>query len=185
MVQPRRYGPAVVYSMCMQTYPYEVENAIIHSQDTYVWEAPSFEHGERGPRWYVFMAVTVAILMAYAVWTANFLFAFIVMLSAIIILLAGNQAPKPMLVQVGENGIVHDGKLILYQDIDNFAIIYQPPISKVLYVERRSAIRPRLAIPLQEQDPVALREHLKRYIREDLDLQGEHLSDTIARLLKI
>lgn len=169
----------------MKTYPPEVENAIIHSQDAFVWEAPTFERRDRGPQWYVFMGIAVALLLAYSIWTANFLFAFIIMLSAIIILLAGNQEPKDALIQIGENGVVYDGQLILFQDIDNFAVIYQPPVSKVLYIERKSTVRPRLAIPLEDQDPVSLREHLKRYIREDLDLQGEHISDTLARLLKI
>ena len=169
----------------MQTYPPEVESALIESQDAFVWEAPAFERSVRGPQWYLFMGIATVLLLAYAIWTANFLFAFIVLLSAIIILLAGNQQPKPVLIQIGENGVVYDGRLTLFQDIDNFAIIYQPPLSKVLYVERRGAIRPRLAIPLEDQDPVQLREHLKRYIKEDLDLQGEHISDTIARLLKI
>jgi hypothetical protein len=40
-------------------------------------------------------------------------------------------------------------------------------------------------LELMDQDPVELRSHLRQYLREDLDLQGEHLSDILGRLLKI
>ncbi len=169
----------------MISYPPEVENALILSQDKFVWEAPTHTRYERGPRWYVIMSVVALLLMAYAIWTANFLFAFLILLFAIILILAGNETPKKILVQVGENGIVWDGKMHLYRDLDHFAIIYQPPISKVLYFEHRNPIIPRMRISLEEQNPVEIREHLKNYLQEDLDLQQEHFSDMVARLLKI
>lgn len=169
----------------MRTFPPEVEQALVTGQDTYVWETPSFRKYERGSAWYLALTLVAVFLIAYAVWTANFLFAFIIFLSSILLLLVGNQEPKNVLVQVGNNGVVWDGKLYLYQDLENFSIIYQPPQSKVLYIEPKSSVTPRLSIDLQEQDPVGLREFLRQYVREDLDLQGEHFSDIIGRLLRI
>lgn len=169
----------------MRTFPPEVEEAMIVSQDRFVWETPAFERHERGKTWYFGFAVLSLLLIAYAVWTANFLFAFIIFLSAIIILLVGSQEPRSMLVQVGDNGVVIDGKLHLYQDIGNFSIIYQPPISKVLYMEPKGTLSQRIRLNLADQDPVELRSHLRQYLQEDLDLQGEHLSDILGRLLKI
>ncbi len=169
----------------MRTFPPEVERSLVQSQDNFVWEAPAFRKYERGSGWYLALTLVAVFLIAYAVWTANFLFAFIVFLSAILLLLVGNQEPKNVLVQVGNNGIVWDGKLYLFQDLENFAIIYQPPMSKVLYIEPKSTITPRLSIELQDENPVDLRNHLLQYMREDLDLQGEHLSDIVGRLLRI
>lgn len=169
----------------MQSFPPEVVQNIIIGQDRFAWEAPSFPRRERGSRWYIFMSLAAVFLVAYAVWTSNFLFAFFVLLAAILIILVGQQEPKAALVQIGDNGVVWDGRLFLFQDIDNFAIVYQPPYSKILYIEPKNPLVPRLRIPLEDQDPVAIRDHIKQYLREDLDIQAEHLSDTIARLLKI
>jgi len=169
----------------MISYPPEVQEALVLSQDRFVWEAPSRIHYERGSLWYVLMSVGALLLMAYAVWTQNFLFAFLVLLMAIILILAGNEPARNVLVQVGDNGIVVDGKLFLFQDVEQFAIVYQPPYTKILYIDHRNPVIPRLTIPLEEQNPLELRDHLKRYAREDLDLQDEHLSDMVARLLKI
>src|SRR5688572_17039185 len=104
----------------MRSFPQEVEEAMIHSQDRFVWEMPAFQRYERSKAWYFGLAVLAVLLIAYAVWTANFLFAFIIFLSAIILLLVGAQDPRHVLVQVGNNGIVIDGKLHLFQDIGNF-----------------------------------------------------------------
>jgi len=169
----------------MRSFPTEVEAAMIVSQDRFVWEMPAFLKHERGKSWYFAFAVLSVLLIAYAVWTANFLFAFIIFLSAIILLLVGSQEPRHVLVQVGNNGIVIDGKLYLYQEISSFGIVYQPPMAKVLYVEPKSTLSQRMRIDLMDQDPVELRSHLRQYLEEDLDLQGEHLSDIVGRLLRI
>ena len=169
----------------MVSYSPEVEEAIISSQDVFVWEAPSHVEHERGSGWYLAAAVIALVFVAYAVWTANFLFAFIILLMAILVVLAGNEKPHPVLCQIGETGIVWGGKLHPYNDIDQFALVYQPPMAKVLYVDFRSALKPRLRIPLEDQNPIELRDHLKQYVAEDLDLQSEHFSDIVARLLKI
>ncbi len=169
----------------MISYPPEVEDALILAQDKFTWEAPLRIRYERGPRWYIFMSLGALLLLAYAIWTRNFLFAFLIILMAMILILAGNEEPKKVLVQIGDNGIVWDGKMYLFRDLDQFAIIYKPPYSKVLYLEHRNPIIPRLRIPLEDENPVDMRQHLKQYLREDLDLRGEHLSDIVARLLKI
>jgi hypothetical protein len=169
----------------MRTFPPEVEQAMISSQDRFVWETPAFEKHIRGRAWYFAFAVLAVLLIAYAVWTANFLFAFIIFLSAIIMLLVGGQEPRNVLVQVGDNGVVIDGRLHLFQELGNFGIVYQPPISKVLYLEPRATLSQRLRVDLADQDPIELRNHLRQFVQEDLDLQGEHLSDILGRLLKI
>jgi len=169
----------------MRTFVPEVEDAIVQNQQTFVWETLPYERQERGKRWYLFMTLVAVLFVAFAVWTANFLFAFIILLSGIILILAGNESPAPILVQVGDTGIVINGKLRLFRDIEEFAIVYNPPISKVLYLEPKGIALSRTRLALEDQDPVELRDHLKKYLKENLDLQSEHFSDILGRLLKI
>jgi hypothetical protein len=166
-------------------YTREFLEEMAEAQRLFVWEAPAWERHERSPRWYIWMGLAVVALTAYAVITSNFLFAFIVLLTAIILVLAGNESPHAALVQLGHNGIVIDGKLYMFDQFHDFAIIYHPPDTKVLYLEPKNIARARLRISLEEEDPVAIREHLKRYLDEDLDLRNEHWSDIFGRFLKI
>ncbi|MBI4139318.1 hypothetical protein HY479_04205 [Candidatus Uhrbacteria bacterium] len=166
-------------------YSQELLDDIIKAQDVFVWETSAWEKRERGPRWYLIMSVVALAFVIYAVFTNNFLFAFLILLSAIILVLAGHEEPHPALIQIGRNGVVVDGKLHEYKDLSNFSIVYHPPQTKLLYVETNSLIRPRLRLPLDEQNPIELRDHLKQYLDENLLLQEEHLSDILARLFKI
>jgi hypothetical protein len=166
-------------------YTKEFIDQMSENQDVFVWEAPAWETYERGKRWHLWMILVTLALMLYGVFTANYLFSFIILLTAVILILTANQEPHPILVQIGHNGIVYDGRLYEYSKLSDFAIIYHPPYAKVLYVTPRNIARPRLRILLQDEDPVAIRQHLKNYLDEDLHLRDEHLSDIFARLLRI
>ncbi len=171
--------------MTDQRSEHDVEEALIHRQDVFVWEAPEYEQYERGPRWYFVMALIAVFLVAYALWAQNFLFAFFILLSAILIVLAGNRDPKITLAQIGHNGIVWEGKLHHFKDIERFAVVYDPPTTKVLYIELQNSLIPRIRIPLEDQDPSEIRTHLKQYLQENLDLQDEYFSDIFARLIRL
>lgn len=166
-------------------YSQEFLEHITQNQDAFIWESPSHEFIERGKRWYVWMALVALILTAYAIYTANYLFAFIILLTALILTFAGNREPDKILVQIGNNGVVYDGRLYLFDDLHDFAIVYNPPETKILYIEPKGWAKPRLRISLGDEDPVAIRGHLKRYLEEDLDLRDEHVSDIFGRLLKL
>jgi hypothetical protein len=175
----------MLYFRYMATYSPEFRDELSKAQDLFVWESPDREAYPRSRRWYYIMAGIAIALLVYAVLTANYLFAFIIILTAIILVLAGNEEPRNVLVQVGPNGVVYDGKLYAFDEISQFAILYQPPDIKILYIQPRNIINSRMRIELDEQDPISLRNHLKQYVQEDLDLQSEHLSDIFGRLLKI
>lgn len=131
------------------------------------------------------MSLIALVLAGYAIYAANYLFAFIILLTAIILVFAGNEKPRKVLIQIGNNGVVVDGRLYRFDELDNFAIIYYPPQTKVLYLEPSGILQARLRVELEDEDPVAVRNHLKKYLEEDLDLQEEHFSDIVGRLLKL
>ena len=134
-------------------YAPEFEEQLVAAQDAFVWETPAFERFDRGRLWYIAMSGIALLLVAYAVWQANFLFAFIILLAAIILVIAGNEKPRRVLIQIGQNGIVWSGDFLSFDDIHNFAIIYEPPHIRVLYIEPKSIFQPRLRISLGIRTP--------------------------------
>jgi hypothetical protein len=166
-------------------YTKEFIEQMADSQREFVWEAPAWERHDRHPRWYIWMALVMLVLTGYAVFTSNFLFAFILLLSGIILVLAGNEDPHTALVQIGHNGVVVDGKLHTFDQFQDFAIIYHPPETKILYFEPKGYPKARLRISLEEENPIPIRDLLKQYLDEDLDLRNEHWSDIFGRFLRI
>ena len=108
-------------------YTQEFLDQMAGAQDTFVWETSLWEAHPRNSRWYLWMGLIAIAFFAYALFTANYLFAFIVILSAIILVLAGNEAPRRGLVQIGHNGIVYDGTFYLFEKIQDFALVYKHP----------------------------------------------------------
>jgi len=166
-------------------YSKEFLAELAQAQDVFVWEMPAFEYHERHPKWYIWMALVAVALVGYGIYTSNYMFAFIILLTSIILVLAGNEKPQPALVQIGTNGVTVNGRFYLYDQLNDFAILYQPPETKVLYLQPKNALKPRLRLTLEDEDPVAVRNHLKKYLEEDLDLREEHFSDIFARFLRL
>lgn len=166
-------------------YTPETLREIANSQDSFVWEMPEHEPRERSSWWYVAVSLIALLSVIYGVFAQNYLFALIILICAVILILTSEQKPKSILVQIGHNGVVIDGNFIEFDKFAHFAIIYHPPLTKVLYLERKLSFKPRIKLFLEDQDPIEIRDHLKQYLTEDLELREEHLSDIVGRLLQI
>jgi len=166
-------------------YTPETLREIANAQNLFVWEMPESEQHERTPIWYLIVSIIALACVVYGIWVNNYLFALIVLISAVILILAGNDEPGNVLIQIGYNGIVVDGNFVEFDKINDFSIIYHPPFTKVLYLERKISFKPRIKLYLEEEDPLALRRHLLKYLPENLDLRDEHVSDIVGRLLRI
>lgn len=163
----------------------DVKEALAKEQDVFVWETPEFHKPERTSAWYFGLTVVTVAFLAYSIMTANFLFAFIIILSVLLILLVGNRNPRTVLVQFGEDGFVWDGRFHLYDDIEEFAVLYNPPTVKSIYLGFKSSVKPKMRISLEDQNPAEIRAFLAQYVPENLDLQSEPFSDIVGRLLKL
>lgn len=149
------------------------------------WTIQEYDQHQRGVLWYIFMTSAGLILVAYGLISSNFLFSLIIILSAIIIFLQSHQAPQQILFQITELGVIIGNKFYSYGELDNFYIIYNPPEIKTLFIETKSALRPMLRIPLLDENPIEVRQDLRKYLDEDLEKEEEPRSDTVARRWKI
>jgi len=166
-------------------YTTETLREIANAQNVFVWETPEFEERPRSSYWYLVVSLVALGCVAYGVLTNNYLFALIIVVGAVILILAENEEPKDVLIQIGHNGVVVDGRFVEFDKINNFSIIYHPPYTKVLYLDYKYSFRSRIKLYLEDQDPIAIRSHLLNYLPENLNLRDEHLSDILGRLLRI
>jgi len=148
------------------------------------WTFSEFPKYERSGSWYFGATVLVIILLIYALFSANFLFAVIIIVSSLVILMF-QRSDNKIDFKITEDGIVVGKQFYDYADVKNFYIIYQPPTVKTLYFERKGTLRPRIPIQLEDQNPVKIRETLLNYLQEDLDHENEPTSDQLSRRFKL
>ena len=96
------------------------------------WEVDEYRRHDRPFRWYITITVIGVALILYALLTANFLFAIIILLFGVISFLAGLREPERVDVHITNNGAVLGQSFYPYKEIKDFSIVYEPPEVKVL-----------------------------------------------------
>jgi hypothetical protein len=149
------------------------------------WTFPEYAKSIRSRLWYLVGAAILGLLVLYAVLTVNYLFAVILVLAVLIILYQYFQEARRILVKIGEDGIILDNKFYPWKILKSFWFAYEPPTIKYLYIETNRQVQRYLPVPLEDINPLTIREILLNYLDEDLEKDDEELDDTLARILKI
>ncbi len=156
------------------------------------WVIPEYTQHERGRGWFVAAGVVVFILAIISLWTPNFvfdrpnfMFLVIVLLAGVTVVVRHRQIPPLLTVILYEDGLAVGESFYTFRELGSFWIVYEPPEVKNLYFHFQSAWRPRLPVPLENENPVEVREILLKYLPEDLARESEPTSDAISRVLKL
>lgn len=149
------------------------------------WQVDEYPRVERSTRWYLIAGILAVAMIIYAVATANFLFAVIILMAGIVTLVTSFTAPRRIDVVVTDMGVAIGDRFFEYKKIKDFSIAYQPPEVKILYLDFVSPLTPLLSVPLEETDPNNVRETLLDYCQENLDRTEETLTDRMRRVYKL
>ena len=149
------------------------------------WEVDEYPMHQRSKLWYILAAVIGVALIVYAVATANFLFAVIILMVGVITLLSSFVPPDRVPVLITNTGVVVSDMYYDFQAIKDFSIAYDPPHVKNLYFEFHSPWQPLLTVPLEDIDPNEIRDLLLPYCLENLQRVEENLTDVLRRLYKL
>jgi len=156
-----------------------------HGQVFFHWQIPEYTKFIKGFFWYVFMGLCALGLLIYAFWTANFLFALIIGIIIFIVYLHDRHEPLMLDFKITEDGIQVGRDFYDYKKLKKFWIIYEPPEIKNLYFETYQILKRELSIPLDNINPVKVREVLLKYITEETEIDEESSIDRWSRLLKL
>ncbi len=168
-----------------------MDDAQAESQEPYLgeeifgWTVDEYERHERGPVWYAVAFLVGLSLVMYAIVTRNFLFAIVIIMVGVIIALSALREPQRIPFMVTTRGVALGRQFVPYKELRSFWILYEPPQLKNLYVDFRSPITPHLVIPLEDQDPVELRQTLLEFIAENQTQEEESMTEILGRVLKL
>lgn len=151
----------------------------------FTWTIPEYKKFQRSKLWYLVAAIILVALLAYSIYTANLLFGLIILLASLTYLYHDRNEPQKVNIAITDKGFLVGNRFYSFRDVANFYIIYHPPQVTNLFVEFNSLTKPRLSIPLDDQNPIELRSFLKQYLVEDLEREDEPLSETLGNILKM
>lgn len=159
-------------------------SAISYGKTLVEWESGDVPTYQRSRRWYIIVGMAGGLMIAYSLWTANYTFVLLILLFALTFILVWRQSHR-IRIKITEGGVAAGEIFYPYRELKKFWLLYQPPDVKMLYLEFRNPLRPRLSIPLENQNPVAVRHALLDYLIEDLHQEEEPPLDQISRMLKL
>ena len=131
------------------------------------------------------MAAIEILVIIYCFFAQNFLFALIAILVGVILVVHSQQQPPELDCHIFEDGVKAGNKFYEWEDIKAFRIVYEPPHAKFLYIDLKNVLARDFAIPLNDQNPLQVREVLKRYLMEDLTRPYESINERINRWLRL
>ncbi len=163
---------------------YNQENQQL-SEVVFSWKCHDYVKYTKNALWYLISLLVIGVMVAWAIYTVNYLFAIFLVLFYLVVILYEFHEPKIVDCVVTPDGIKHGKSFFFFKNIDSFFIIYQDVGLKNLYFDFKNPLRGRLVIDLDGLDAVKIREYLLQFLKEDLGREAEPLSEQLRRFLRI
>ncbi len=149
------------------------------------WTFPEYIRHHYSRTWYIAAGIIVGGSFLLSILKANILFAVFILMIVALYVIRNRRPPVDIRLNITEDGLEVENTFYSYDRMKAFWVVYQPPEVKRLYIGFKNTLSTNLSIPLQDQNPVRIREFLLRYVTEDLEQQNESFSDAVQRLLKL
>jgi hypothetical protein len=147
------------------------------------WRAPEYEKYEKGRKWYLYVALILLAIIAYAVYTDSPIMAITFVLVGVVGYIFLNRDPQTIDFAITVDGIIAGKEMYDFDAIKSFWIFYEPHDIKVISLHTKSLLMPYVHIPIHDEDPVEIRRVLLEYIAEVKQVPS--LVDTLERLIGI
>lgn len=149
----------------------------------YSWEAPEFETYEKSRNWYIIAGIFILLMVVYAIFKNAPIMAVTFILIGIVGFIYSQKDPRIVTFSITSKGVLADRQFYLYENIFSFWIFYEPNYTKTISLHTKASVLPFVHIPIEDEDPVKLRELLMQNIPEIK--QDQSLINTIERVLHI
>lgn len=147
------------------------------------WKAPEFEVYEKSKTWYLFIMAFLLGLVSYALIVNSPIMAITFILIGVVGYLNLQKEPQIMEFKITTKGIVAGKDLYPFENIKSFWIFYDPPHTKTISLHTNASVFPFIHIPINNEDPVKIRDILIEYIEEIK--QEPSTIDVLERVLHI
>jgi len=142
------------------------------------WTAREFVYHEKSKGWFVGLGILSFAFFIVALLMENYLFAFIIIITAGLIAMMAAKKPKNIKIAISNKGIYINDDHQSYEKISSFWIFEEDEDKKLSLANKTWPKIPRLVM-LESQDPQTVREILKEFIEERE--HNETTADIIAK----
>lgn len=130
------------------------------------WQAKEYEKIPRERNWYIFVFVSLFLLVAYALFTDNLLMAILFILAGSIVYLYEKKEPRIHDFGVTLEGVYAQNVVYEFSSLESFWIFYEPYGKKALSLKSKKSFLPYQHIPLGSANPAEIHDALIKFLPE-------------------
>ena len=160
----------------------QVDDDVEDIATLFAWEAPEHIHQIRNPQWFAVFAGVIALICIAFVFMGNFIASLTIAMIGGYIFVVAQHKPSLVRYRLLTEGVALGTTLYHYKHIDTFNIVYEPGDVKTVILKSDKRIMPLIHMEIGNADPVAIREILVQFVKEDVHLE-EPIIDIWARRL--
>lgn len=158
----------------------EVDDDVEEIATLYEWEALEHPDHPRSPKWYVVLAVAGTALVVWFLFRGNFIAAITTAFVTGFIYYIAQKVPPITRYRIMVDGVAINNTLYHFRDIEGFNVVYEPGETKTVLFKSKRKFSPLISTEIGDADPVAIREILLEFLKEDQELD-EPLIDVWSR----
>ena len=145
------------------------------------WKVRQFENKPRSKKWYIWFFVVIAGLLAYGLFSDNFLLGILAILTALMFYLFEKREPQEFGFSITNEGILAQDRLYEFSSLESFWIFYEPQGRKELSLKSTKKVMPYIQVPIGDADPTKIRELLVDFLPEIE--QEESVVDSLNQII--
>jgi len=130
------------------------------------WEAPEFEYREKTVSWYWLTVIIAVIMLAMAVWKANFLFGFFIVLAEILVLVWAIKEPNLVNFLLNEQGLrIHGHGFYPWEELVSWSVqsTDEAELQEIIFVLHKK-FRPALKVLVPRESWAAVKTKLEEVL---------------------
>ncbi len=144
-----------------------------------IWKAPEFKYYAKGVGWYGVSILIAILLVFFAIWQKNFLFALFVAVAELALVSWAKRQPAILEFRINKKGVgIGNVKFYPYEELAGFHVRESPGDSE-LVLKAKSRLHPYIKISIFDKDTSEIKDFLKELLPEIE--YNESLSDDIVR----
>ncbi len=147
------------------------------------WEAPEHIHHDRNPQWFAAFAAGITIVAVGFALMGNFIASLTIAMIGGYMFVVAQHKPSMVLYRLMTEGVALNTTLYHYKHLEAFNIVYEPGNVKTVILKSSRKLVPLIHMEIGDADPVAIRDILIEFVREDVHLE-ESIVDIWARRLR-
>jgi hypothetical protein len=152
-------------------------------QEEIIWEAHEFPYQPKTPVWYWTSIVLTILLMLWALWEGNILFAIFIMIAEIMVFIWAKELPQLYQFRLHEAGLtIGEDKHYHYSDLHHYSIFTpEDGNTELIFVPRR-----RIALPVRVPIHSELSDDIRSLLGNRLPEHEyeETLPESLYRIIK-